>query len=79
MELLHVLVKAKCMESGIAPQLVLNKSDLTYAQPGEEIFGHITHDWRREFLGEAMVKWLNERGELTVIIDNEKVIITMKE
>ena len=33
MELLHVLVKFKCMESGVAPSLVLNKSDLTYAQP----------------------------------------------
>jgi ribonuclease D len=79
MELLHVLVKAKCMESGIAPQLVLNKSDLTYAQPGEGIFSQNEQDWRTEFLGEAMMKWLNERGELSVNMDNDKVIITMKE
>ena len=79
MELLHVLVKAKCMESGIAPQLVMNKSDLTYAQPGEGIFSNHTHDWRTEFLGVAMMKWLNDRGELSVNMDNDKVIITMKE
>ncbi len=79
MELLHVLVKAKCMESGIAPQLVLNKSDLTYAQPGEGIFSNHSLDWRTAFLGEAMMKWLNDRRELTVKIENDEVIITMKE
>ena len=79
MELLHVLVKAKCMESGIAPQLVLNKSDLTYAQPGIGIFSNHDLDWRTEFLGEAMMKWLNDRGELAIKIDDDKVIITMKE
>jgi ribonuclease D len=79
MELLHVLVKAKCMESGIAPQLVMNKSDLTYAQPGEGIFSKEVLDWRTEFLGEGMMKWLNERGELSVKIDDDKVVITMKE
>jgi ribonuclease D len=79
MELLHVLVKYKCMESGVAPTLVLNKSDLTYAQPDELIIGSDSHDWRREFLGEAIVKWLNERGELSVDMNDNKVTIKMKE
>jgi ribonuclease D len=81
MELLHVLVKAKCMESGIAPQLVLNKSDLTYAQPGEEVFSKSDNgkDWRKEFLGNVVMKWLNERGELQVDFDGAQVVITMKE
>jgi ribonuclease D len=79
MELLHVLVKFKCMESGIAPSLVLNKSDLTYATPGKDLFKLSTLDWRREFLGDAMLKWLNDRGELAVIMDSNKVFVTMKE
>lgn len=79
MELLHVLVKFKCMDSGIAPSLVLNKSDLTYAQPGAELFSTESNDWRSEFLGEAMIKWLNNRGELAVIMDANKVFVTMKE
>ncbi len=79
MELLHVLVKFKCMESGVAPSLVLNKSDLTYAQPGEDLFNQASSDWRREFLGDAMIKWLNERGELTVMMNENKVLVTMKE
>jgi ribonuclease D len=81
MELLHVLVKAKCMESGIAPQLVLNKSDLTYAQPGEDVFGSDDdiEDWRKAFLGDTVMKWLNERGELQVDFDNAQVVITLKE
>lgn len=79
MELLHVLVKFKCMESGVAPSLVLNKSDLTYAQPGENLFSQASSDWRREFLGHAMIKWLNERGELAVLMNENKVLVTMKE
>ena len=79
MELLHVLVKFKCMESGVAPSLVLNKSDLTYAQPGENLFSQASSDWRREFLGDAMIKWLNERGELAVLMNENKVLVTMKE
>ena len=79
MELLHVLVKFKCMESGVAPSLVLNKSDLTYAQPGEDLFNQASSDWRREFLGDAMIKWLNERGELTIMMNENKVLVTMKE
>ena len=79
MELLHVLVKFKCMESGVAPSLVLNKSDLTYAQPGENLFSQASSDWRREFLGDAMIKWLNERGELAVLMNDNKVLVTMRE
>ncbi|MBL7818424.1 MAG: ribonuclease D [Saprospiraceae bacterium] len=79
MDLLHGLVKYKCMESGIAPSLVLNKSDLTYAKAGEDIFNTEGNDWRREFLGEAMLKWLNERRELHVIMQDNEVILRMKD
>ncbi len=77
MELLHGLVKYKCMESGVAPSLVLNKSDLTYAREGEEMFGG-ENDWRREFLGTALMKWLNERRELSVVFEDDQVALKMK-
>jgi ribonuclease D len=77
-ELLHVLVKFKCMESGIAPSLVMNKSDLTYLQPDEEIFAEKENDWRKSFLGESMVRWLNGREELDITVENNKVLITVK-
>jgi ribonuclease D len=77
MELLHGLVKYKCLESGIAPSLVLNKSDLTYAKEGEEIFGDSENDWRREFLGEGIMRWLNERKELAVEMHSDKVVLKM--
>jgi ribonuclease D len=75
-ELLHVLVKFKCMESGIAPQLVLNKSDLTFLKPGEALFTEGENDWRKEFLGEALIQWLHGRGELHVVIEHDKVMVT---
>jgi ribonuclease D len=79
MDLLHGLVKYKCMESGVAPSLVLNKSDLTYAKVGEDIFNNDGNDWRREFLGEAMLRWLNERRELEVVMRDNEVVLKMKE
>ena len=79
MDLLHGLVKYKCMESGIAPSLVLNKSDLTYAKAGEDIFSDDRNDWRREFLGEAMLRWLNERRDLEVVMRDNEVVLKMKE
>ena len=79
MDLLHGLVKYKCMESGVAPSLVLNKSDLTYAKVGEDIFNNEGNDWRREFLGEAMLRWLNERRELEVVMRDNEVVLKMKE
>jgi ribonuclease D len=75
-ELLHILVKFKCMESGIAPQLVMNKSDLAYLQPGEALFASDLNDWRKDFLGEALLQWLNGRGELKVSIEHDKVVVT---
>ena len=79
MDLLHGLVKYKCMESGVAPSLVLNKSDLTYAKAGEDIFSSDGNDWRREFMGEAMLRWLNERRELEVVMRDNEVVLKMKE
>jgi ribonuclease D len=77
MEMLHGLVKYKCMESGVAPSLVLNKSELTYAREGDESFSG-PDDWRREFLGPALMKWLNERRELSVVFEDEQVVLAMK-
>lgn len=75
MELLHTLIKYRCVEMGVAISLVLNKSDLTTAQQGKEMFE--TQDWRIEFLGADLLDWINKRGELTITMGNGKVILTM--
>lgn len=77
MDLLHSIVKFKCLEYGVASTLVLNKSDLAYLQPGEEVFSD-KNDWRRSFLGEALVNWLNERRILHVEVSDADVVIKMK-
>jgi ribonuclease D len=79
MELLHVLVKYKCLESGVAPSLVLNKSDLTYALPGEDIFEDKTSNWQKEFLGTNLLNWLHKRKLLHIEIDASSVIVNMEE
>lgn len=75
MELLHTLIKYRCVEMGVAPSLVLNKSDLTTAQQGQVMFE--VQDWRIEFLGTDLLDWINKRGELTITMGNGKVILTM--
>jgi ribonuclease D len=77
-ELLHVLVKYKCAESGIASSLVFHKSDLIYALPGADIFTEGDSDWRKAFLGEALTALLNRRGELNVQMDGNQITLTMK-
>ncbi len=75
MELLHTLVKYRCVEMGVASSLVMNKSDLTSAQHGELLFEN--KDWRIEFLGADLLEWLNKRGELCINMAEGKVILTM--
>ncbi len=77
MEILHALVKYRCVEAGVASSLVMNKSDLTYAQPGEDIFDDRENDWRRELLGEALLSLLNRRGEMDVEMGEGKVTLAM--
>jgi ribonuclease D len=77
MEILHALVRYRCVEAGVASSLVMNKSDLTYAQPGEDIFEDKENDWRRDFLGEALLLLLNRRGEIDVEMGDGKVILSM--
>lgn len=75
MELLHALVKYRCVEMGIATSLVMNKSDLTYAQQGEDIFEN--EDWRKAFLGADLLEWINKRTELKIEMSEGKVTLTM--
>lgn len=75
MELLHTLVKYRCVEMGVASSLVMNKSDLTSAQQGKEMFE--VQDWRIEFLGADLLDWINKRGDLKIVMGDGKVILTM--
>jgi ribonuclease D len=78
MELIYVLVKLKCIESDIAPQLVLNKSELSQAQSGDILISDHADDWRQHFLGENLIKWLNARENLTIETQENEVTIRMK-
>ncbi len=76
-DLLHLIVKFKCNEEGIATSLVLNKSDISYALPGEDIFENDAgeSEWQKEFLGTTLLKWLHERQALSVHIEDEQIFI----
>lgn len=74
-EMLYLLIKYRCYEARIAPELVLNKSDLSYARQ-DRLFHLDDHNWRKAFLGEEMVSWLDEKKNLQLVFDTDKIIVS---
>lgn len=74
-EMLYLLIKYKCFDSKIAPELVINKSDLSYSRP-DELFPEHDSNWRKAFLGVEMVKWLDQKKNLQLKFETDKIIVT---
>ncbi len=76
LELIHSLIKYESITHGIAPQLVLNKSDINNLEPEEIISTQIGDDWRAEFLGKTLISWLNARKQLNINTVEDKIILS---
>ncbi len=71
MEMLHLLVRYKCLKGGLSPALVLSrtvlnkmKADKDYREPA------LKNGWRRSFLGDELVEWLDNRKRLRIDFSN---------
>ena len=74
-EMLYLLIKYKCFDSRIAPELVINKSDLSYSRP-DDLFPEHDSNWRKAFLGYEMVNWLDQKKNLQLTFETDKIIVT---
>ncbi len=77
-EMLFILVKQKCQESGIAQSLVLQKNEISRAQLGEKHLDFLDK-WRKDFLGEDFVNLLKAPGKMKMKLSGRKVSVTFSE
>ena len=70
-ELLKVLLKAKCETRGVASKLVANVSDLEKIAISDEADVPALNGWRRELFGEDALKL--KRGEIALVLSGARV------
>lgn len=79
MELLHALIKYKCIENDIAPTFVLVKSELTNSDKPVWFRDENVSDWRHELLGETLIQWMRDIPILNIDITDSSVVLTSAE
>ena len=70
-ELLKVLLKAKCENKGVAPKLIANVSDLEKIAISDDADVPALSGWRRELFGEDALKL--KRGEIALVLSGSRV------
>ena len=65
MEMLHLLIRYRCIQEGVSIDLALPrgvlkklKADLDYYEPS------LSETWRKDFLGEELIRWVKHRHGL---------------
>jgi len=76
-EMLHMLIKYKCLEENLSINLVMPrqmlkrlKADSNYFEPSLET------GWRTEFLSEELISWLKFRNDLKLVFGGGKFELT---
>lgn len=78
MDLMHLIVKEKCYESGVSLNLAMPKNNFKKLRGDEELFNEICGGWRREFLGDAFIQLLQNIDSLEVLTDGRKMELIHK-
>ena len=73
-EMLFILVKQKCSESGISQSLVLQKSSLSKAQFGDTTLDFMS-GWRKQFLGDDFINLLLKPGSMKMELTGRTCIV----
>lgn len=80
MEMLNLLIRYKCMQEGVSPNLVLPRA-IVKRLKAEENFNEplLENSWRREFLGEDFINWLKYRDQLEIEMSDGKIALTLEQ
>ena len=76
-EMLFILVKQKCAESGISQSLVLQKNNLSKAQFGDTSL-EFMKGWRRTFLGDDFIKLLLNPGTMKMDLNGRSCVVNFE-
>lgn len=75
-ELLHLLVRQKCLDGNVSPVLVLAKNALKKMKSDKITRESLSHcNWKKELLGEELVHWLLHPHELEMKVEGGKILI----
>lgn len=78
LEMLNLLVKFKCLESGVPAPMVLTRGALTKIKGDEEAIRQHIGGWRRELLGEKFLEWLANFDRLDLSVDDGRIEMFVK-
>lgn len=68
-EMLFLLVKYRCLQNGVSPTMVVSKSMLQKATNDlSEVDDLLQDGWRKEMLGDTIIKWLQNLDHLDMDI-----------
>ncbi len=74
-DLVHSMVKYRCLQTGVAHALVLSKSDLFNAE-GNDSDESLTSGWRAALLGPELAHWMSEHRPLRLDFQDGRCIIS---
>lgn len=67
MEVLHLLIRYRCLQEGISSDLVMPRGILNKLKADLDYFDDtLESGWRRQFLGEEIIGWLRNRHHLEI-------------
>lgn len=79
-EMLYILVKYKCMETGLTPSLVLPRNSIKKLRNGDQSMNEsLDHGWRRELLGNNLVEWLRNFDHLDLKVVDNRIELIIKD
>ncbi len=75
-EMLHLLVRQKCLEAEVSPVLVLAKNALKKMKSDQSTRESLSEcNWKQELLGNELVHWLLHPHELEMKIEGGRILI----
>lgn len=79
LDMLYLLVKHKCLEKGISPNMVFPKAFLKKVRTGNKTLHQVLiKGWRAEVLGEEIVGWILNFSQLVLNIQQGKIELKLK-
>ncbi|MFT5166806.1 MAG: ribonuclease D [Saprospiraceae bacterium] len=79
-EMLSLIIRYICDEKKIAPDLVIPRSGFKKMKGDSTFFDEsYASGWRKKLLGETMINWLRNRGNLYLILEDDRFTLRFKE
>jgi ribonuclease D len=80
LEMLHLLIRYKCLQEQMSPDLVFPRAVLKKLKGDPAYFDPVMESgWREEFLGPELVNWLRNRDRLEIVLGGDKFELSLRD